>query len=79
MRMTNRIKLSEGLYKGDCLDLLKDVEDNSVDLICTDLPYAQTKNSWDILIPLDSLWVEFKRVLNEHGVVVMFAQGMFTA
>ena len=56
MRMTNRIKLSEGLYKGDCLDLLKDVEDNSVDLICADLPYAQTKNSWDILISLDSLW-----------------------
>ena len=79
MRMTNRIKLSEGLYKGDCLDLLKDVEDNSVDLICADLPYAQTKNSWDILISLDSLWVEFKRVLKEHGVVVMFAQGMFTA
>jgi site-specific DNA-methyltransferase (adenine-specific) len=50
------------LLFGDCLDRLKDVSDNSVDLVMCDLPYATTDNAWDILIDIDKLWVELKRV-----------------
>lgn len=41
---------------GDCLELMKDIPDKSVDMILTDLPYGTTKNKWDSQINLESLW-----------------------
>lgn len=41
------------LWQGDCLDLMNNVEDKSIDLILCDLPYGSTKNKWDSAIPLD--------------------------
>lgn len=66
------------LYHGDCLDIMQLIEDNSVDCIICDLPYAMTKLSWDSLIPLDKLWNEYHRVLKKNGNVVLFSSGMFT-
>ena len=67
------------LLQGDCLELLKDIDDNSVDMILCDLPYGQTHNKWDSVIPLDKLWKQYKRVIKENGCVALFGQGMFTA
>ena len=50
------------ILNGDCLELLKEVPDQSIDLIFCDLPYGQTSCKWDCKIDLDKLWIEFMRV-----------------
>jgi len=67
------------LLNGDCLELLNDVNDKSIDMILCDLPYGQTHNKWDSVIPLDKLWEQYKRVIKDNGCIALFGQGMFTA
>lgn len=67
------------LVEGDCLSVLADVGDRSVDLILCDLPYGTTQNSWDSVVPLDKLWKHYRRILAPHGVVALMGQGSFTA
>lgn len=67
------------LYNGDCLEIMKDIEDNSIDMILCDLPYGVTKNKWDSVIPFDELWKQYNRIIKDNGAIVLFAQGMFTA
>ena len=65
------------LWQGDCLELMKNITDGSVDLVLCDLPYGTTRNKWDTVIPLDSLWKEYKRVVKKSGAIVLFAQTPF--
>lgn len=67
------------LYQGDCLDQMDKVADHTIDMIFTDLPYGTTKNTWDVPIPLDKLWEQYRRVLKSGGVVLLFAQMPFGA
>ena len=67
------------LWLGDCLELMKKIPDKSIDMILCDLPYGTTRNKWDVLIPFDSLWDQYKRVIKEHGVIALFCDGMFTS
>lgn len=67
------------LMQGDCLELMKSIPDKSVDMVLCDLPYGTTRNKWDEIIPLDSLWVGYRRVIKDHGAIVLFADGLFTA
>ena len=67
------------LIKGDCLVEMSHIEDKSIDMILCDLPYNQTKNEWDTIIPFDRLWAHYERILKENGVAVLFGQGIFTA
>lgn len=67
------------IKQGDCLSLLADVADESVDMILADLPYGRTKNKWDSQIPLDPLWEQFKRVIKYNGAIAIFSQMPFTA
>lgn len=67
------------LYEGDCLTLLNDVEDASVDMVLCDLPYGTTQNKWDSTIPLERLWEHYERVVKPRGVIALSSQGMFTA
>lgn len=55
------------LYQGDCLEEMCKVADHTVDMIFTDLPYGTTKNKWDVPLPLDRLWKQYKRVLKSRG------------
>lgn len=48
------------LYHGDCLELMKDIPDGAVDMVLCDLPYGLTNCGWDIRIPLEPLWKEYK-------------------
>ena len=50
------------LLHGDCLEQMKGLDDNSVDLIFCDLPYGQTSCKWDIIIPWEPFWKEIMRV-----------------
>lgn len=44
------------LLQGDCLEVMKNIPDKSIDMILCDLPYGTTKNKWDSVIDLESLW-----------------------
>lgn len=70
--------MNKQLYNGDCLEVMKNIQDNSVDCIICDLPYAMTKLSWDCMIPLDKLWEQYSRILKPGGNVVLFSAGLFT-
>ncbi|MCH5716682.1 DNA-methyltransferase [Niabella hibiscisoli] len=67
------------IYQGDCLDVMKRIDDQSVDMILCDLPYGTTQNKWDSVIPLEELWKEYKRVIKPKGVIALSSQGIFTA
>lgn len=71
--------ITNTLFEGDCLEILKLIPNNSVNLILCDLPYGTTQNRWDSIIDLDSLWSQYKRVLAPKGAVVLTSQGVFTA
>lgn len=65
------------IINGDCLELMKELPDKSVDLILCDLPYGTTQNKWDSIIPLDLLWEQYERIIKDNGAVVLFAQTPF--
>lgn len=68
------------LWQGDCLELMTNIPDKSVDCIITDLPYGQTqRNKWDSIIPFDPLWEQYKRIIKDNGAIILFGNGMFTA
>ena len=69
----------DGLHQGDCIELMKDIPDQSIDLILCDLPYGITQNKWDSLIPLDQLWDAYRRIIKPRGVIALTSQGVFTA
>ncbi len=67
------------LMQGDCLELMQELPDNSVDMVLCDLPYGRTKNRWDIVIPFEPLWKQYRRIVKENGAIILFADGMFMA
>jgi len=67
------------LYHGDCLEIMKDIPDGSIDMILCDLPYGTTKCAWDNVIPFTDLWKEYNRVIKDAGAIVLFGQGLFTS
>ena len=62
------------VLQGDCLELMKDIPDKSIDMILCDLPYGTTRNQWDSIIPLDDLWKQYERIVKENGAIVLTAQ-----
>ena len=66
------------LLHGDCLELLPEIPDKSVDLILCDLPYGTTGCKWDHVLPMDQLWKEYRRILKPNGVAALFAAQPFT-
>ena len=67
------------LLQGDCLELMKDIPDKSVDLILCDLPYGTTHCKWDTVIPFDKLWAQYNRVIKDNGAIVLFGKQPFTS
>lgn len=67
------------LFEEDCLECMKRIPNESVDMILCDLPYGLTQNRWDCLIPLDLLWEQYERIIKQNGAVVLTSQGLFTA
>lgn len=67
------------LMKGDCLELMKNIPDGSVDMILCDLPYGTTACKWDTVIPFEPLWEQYKRVIKPNGAIVLFGSQPFTS
>lgn len=65
------------LIHGDCLEIMKELSPQSIDLICCDLPYGATQHPEDIPLDLSMLWEQYKRIIKENGAILLFSQGMF--
>lgn len=65
------------LYCGDCLDIMREIPEGSVDMALCDLPYGITDCAWDVRIPLEPLWAAYKRVVKQSGAIVLTAQQPF--
>ena len=66
------------IHLGDCLEVMQDIADKSIDAIICDLPYGTTPCKWDCVINLDDLWKQYKRIIKHDGAIVLFAQQPFT-
>ena len=66
------------IHLGDCLELMKNIPDKSVDMILCDLPYGTTACSWDTIIPLDKLWEQYCRIIKDNAAIVLTASQPFT-
>src|SRR5574344_2803493 len=67
------------LRQGDCLEIMKDIPDKSIDMILADLPYGTTACKWDSIIPLESLWEQYKRIIKDNGAIVLFGSEPFSS
>ena len=74
------MKINENieLLHGDCLELMKNIKDKSIDMILCDLPYGTTSCKWDSIIPFEPLWEQYKRIIKDNGAIVLFGQQPFT-
>ena len=67
------------IYHGDCIERMKILPDNSVDMVLTDPPYGTTQNKWDTIVDMDAFWKEIKRVTKKNSAILIFTQMPFTA
>lgn len=67
------------IIEGDCLEVMKGIPGESIDMILCDLPYGTTQNKWDSIIDLDLLFTEYMRIIKPHGAIVLTSSGLFTA
>lgn len=72
-------KMIDTVIQGDCIDVMRNIPDGSIDMILCDLPYGTTQNKWDSVIDLDKLWAHYERIIKVNGAIVLTAQGLFTA
>lgn len=67
------------LFCGDCLEIMKQIPDKSVDMILCDLPYGTTACKWDTVIPFDKLWEHYNRIIKDNGAIVLFGSEPFSS
>ena len=67
------------LYNGDCLELMNNIPDKSIDMILCDLPYGVTRCKWDAIIPFEPLWEQYNRIIKDNGAIVLFATQPFSS
>ena len=67
------------LLHGDCLEKMKDIPDKSIDMILCDLPYGTTHCKWDVAIPFEPLWKEYKRIIKDRGCIALFGSEPFSS
>lgn len=65
------------LIHGDCLEKMKDIESNSIDMICCDMPYGTTNCKWDSTIDLKPMWDQYNRITKDNAAILLFAQTPF--
>lgn len=70
---------SNTVINGDCLEVMKEIDAESIDLILCDLPYGATQNKWDVVIPPVPLWEQYERIIKPNGAILLFGQDKFTA
>ena len=71
--------MKQDILHGDCLELMGDIPNKSIDAIICDLPYGTTACKWDTIIPFDKLWAHYKRIIKDNGAIVLFGSQPFTS
>jgi site-specific DNA-methyltransferase (adenine-specific) len=66
------------LLQGDCLEIMPELEENSVDLIIADPPYGTTQCNWDSIIPFEPMWKNIKRIIKNDSAIILFSSQPFT-
>ena len=66
------------IFCNDCFNVFPEIDDKSIDMILCDLPYGITAAKWDTALPLDELWIEYKRIIKDNGAIVLFSAQPFT-
>lgn len=66
------------VIQGDCLEMMKEIDDASIDMILCDLPYGATQNKWDTVISPALLWEQYERIIKPNGAILLFGQDKFT-
>ena len=67
------------LYKGNCLEIMKTIQDKSIDAIITDPPYGTTACKWDSVIPFEPMWEQLNRIIKPNGAIVLFGSEPFSS
>ena len=67
------------IINADCLEIMKQISDKSIDMILADLPYGTTACSWDTIIPFEPLWEQYKRIIKDNGAIVLTSSQPFTS
>src|SRR6056297_2019284 len=67
------------IIHGDCLEEMPKIADKSIDMILCDLPYGITACKWDVIIPFEPLWEQYKRIIKDNGAIVLFGSQPFTS
>lgn len=70
--------MSVQLLCGDCLDLLSNIPNGSIDCVIADLPYGTIACKWDYVIPIEPLWEQYRRVVKPNGVICLFGSEPFS-
>ena len=65
------------IEQGDCIELMRDIPDKSVDMILCDPPYGTTASKWDKVIDFKELWTQYERIIKDNGAIVLFGSGQF--
>ena len=69
--------MKDYIKQGDCLQLMRELPDGSIDMVLCDLPYGETNNPRDKPVPFAPLWAQYKRIIKENGAILLFGQGKF--
>lgn len=75
MKLDDKYKL----INGDCLEVMKNIPDKTIDMILCDLPYGTTACKWDTIIPFEPLWEQYERVIKDNGAIVLFGSEPFSS
>ncbi|MBS7237929.1 MAG: site-specific DNA-methyltransferase [Bacteroidaceae bacterium] len=67
------------IHCGDCLDFMPQIAEKNVDMVLCDLPYGTTSCKWDVVIPFDQLWSQYKRICKPNAAIVLFGKQPFTS
>ena len=73
------IKDNYRLLLGDCLTRMKEIPDGSVDMVLCDPPYGMTQCRWDTIIPFESLWEQYNRIIKQNGAICSFGSEPFAS
>lgn len=70
---------ANSIVHADCLEVMRYINDKSIDMILCDLPYGSTACKWDIILPFELLWEQYKRIIKNNGAIVLTATQPFTS
>ena len=71
--------MSTNLILGDCLSLMKDIPDKSIDFICCDPPFGTTTIKWDSVLNFDIMWEQYGRIIKPKGMICLFGSQPFSS